>query len=530
MKHGLKRFLKIAAPVIMLPFIFLLTVLYYLLFTTSGLNFLIDTANSSFKEYVKITADIKEGSVISGFKTDSYFEIYVPGEVTVRADSIYLDYSVKEYILHNTFVVNTLDAKKLEVELIETPESEDTDYSDLRVVFPVRIRVDNFELKDFAFLSSIVDVKVGESKLSLTASDNYAGVTKGHISNVDVHLKYTGDDTQAEKILPEILTFDNGGGAIEKIHDIDLPLDAGLHSLKLNHARYHMDGYDTGVFNANVNAMFSHSLLKVENIDIDHSLGSFSVSGTMDFVDYYNLDFSVSGRGHLSPYNRHHYSGALYGLSGEGTIKGNLTDLSTEVRLKTPNQINASLRINPLSDEIPVDFKVSSPLIGYPFVDTNGDALSDSGKYSVIKEIENVKDSLLADIRRDDPKKNSSNALDEQKFFIKNISLNLSGAIFKKMGVELDSSISGYGFENAKQKLAADMTVNGLDIEKLSLEGSLYKSRFDAAYSGRVFFGDNLGLNGKVLANVSDLKGVAENLAGPAKLSMDLYCYYQDSS
>ena len=72
--------------------------LYYLLATTSGLNSLINFANSKFSDVLTITSDIQEGSVLKGFKTDKYFEVLVKDIVSVRADKLNIKYGVLSYL------------------------------------------------------------------------------------------------------------------------------------------------------------------------------------------------------------------------------------------------------------------------------------------------------------------------------------------------------------------------------------------------------------------------------------------------
>lgn len=64
-------------------------------------------------------------------------------------------------------------------------------------------------------MSSVVDVLVKKADLSLQTHKDYAAVDKGEIDNPTVHLKYESEDDTPNN-LPEILSFDNGNGAIEK--------------------------------------------------------------------------------------------------------------------------------------------------------------------------------------------------------------------------------------------------------------------------------------------------------------------------
>ncbi|MBP5244804.1 MAG: hypothetical protein J6Z28_08835, partial [Succinivibrio sp.] len=287
MNVRLKKTLKYSAVILTVLMLTVGAVLYYALATTSGMKYIISKVNSSLSDVLTITADIEDGSVLDGFKTDSYFEVNVKDVVIVRANSIDLKYHALGYLSTDVFKIDYLNADKLEVELVYNSDdseaeadSEDEDDTPFRLDFLVKIAINSLKLKDFAYLSDIVDVRVPSADLVLEAHDDFAGITSGVIENPSVHLKYTGDDNPEPNNLPEILTFDNGNGAIEKITDIDLPLNAALYNLKIKQGRYYQDGYDTGLIDASVNALWEHTLLKVFSVRACHPLGEVSVSGT----------------------------------------------------------------------------------------------------------------------------------------------------------------------------------------------------------------------------------------------------------
>lgn len=180
---------------------------------------MIARVNSALSDYVKITADIEKGSVLTGFKTTKPFEVLVYDVVDVRAKKLNIEYDGLGYLAISRLDINLIDADTLEVELLDSDDTSSDDETDdgenFRLNIPVKIFINKLKLKDFAYLSSVVDVLVKKADLSLQTYKDYAAVDKGEIDNPTVHLKYESEDDTPNN-LPEILSFDNGNGAIEK--------------------------------------------------------------------------------------------------------------------------------------------------------------------------------------------------------------------------------------------------------------------------------------------------------------------------
>lgn len=504
--------------------------LYYLLATTSGLNSLINFANSKFSDVLTITSDIQEGSVLKGFKTDKYFEVLVKDIVSVRADKLNIKYGVLSYLTKNVFEVSLIDATNLKVELLPDPPGyvetadtdDDSDYENFRLDFLVHILVDKVKLDKFAYLSDIVDVMVDKADLSLEAYDAYAAVTKGTIDSPLVHLKYEDDGIDDDEKLPEILTFDNGNGAIEKIYDIDLPLDPALHNLTLNHARYYMDVYDTGYFDAKLDASWVHTLLKVDYVDIKHDLGSFKVDGTLDFIDYYNMDFNIEGFGHKTEYTLNHYEGGLYDLKGKGHLKGDLVNLSLDADLSSPYQVKVFSRINSLSEQVPFIFKVQSPLISYPLVakQTLDDKAQNESVKNFLDALKNVEKSL-------DPKVEAKVTKDKRLNF-KDLDFAMDGQIFKTLKVDLKTTFEGHGFKDIKTKIDGNLSLDNAHINEASFNGLLGDRKFKANVLGDFDFTQDFEYKGNVEIKADDAKGLWEPLQGEFDAKSNLAIAYDD--
>lgn len=518
-----KKTIKIAALVGSVISILIFSALFYLFATTSGLRFVIARVNSALSDYVKITADIEKGSVLTGFKTTKPFEVLVYDVVDVRAKKLNIEYDGLGYLAISRLDINLIDADTLEVELLDSDDTSTDDETDdgenFRLNIPVKIFINKLKLKDFAYLSSVVDVLVKKADLSLQTYKDYAAVDKGEIDNPTVHLKYESEDDTPNN-LPEILSFDNGNGAIEKIYDIFLPLDAALHNLKLKNAHYYMNGYDTGNFNAFVDVFWSQSLLKVKTIDVEHQLGKASLKGSMDFIDYYNLNFKLTGEGAKSEYNLKNYDGSLYGLKGSFSLTGDLVNMNVDMSIDSPYEAKVKGRLNPLSNELPCYLSIESDKLFYPLQNTQ--SLKSKTKELSLSELSDVfsavEKSLSPNLEKEDLLKDRIKA--------QNMKLLLTGAVFKEMHLTFDSEISGHGFTDLKTDIDATVTLDKAHFNNFSLEGLLGKRNFSSKIEGDLTFTDGPSYQGNIKIKADDASGLHEKLKGEFSLNSDLSIGY----
>ncbi len=465
--------------------------------------------------------------------------------VIIRADNIDLNYSVLGYLATDTFEISRLKADKLEVELTYkddgTEESAEEiaaseDDSEFRLDFLVDIRITELLLKDFAYLSDIVDVRVPKANLSLAAHDDYAAVTSGVVENPEVHLKLENiesEDTastqsEASKKLPEILTFDSGNGAIEKITDVSLPLIPALHDFHIKHGRYYQDGYDTGYFDVEIDSQWNDTLLVVSKLKVNHELGDVDVKGTMDFVDYYNLNFDVTGEGYKSDYNLNHYESALYGLKGQGRITGDLVNLNFEGAIEAPFKVQLQARLNALSAELPCMLKVKSDRLTFPLIENK--ELREKALSSIKKEDLEGFVSTLNSVEKSVSASVDENSINDSLLTFSKVDLSLDGAVFKKMPLKFSTVFSGHGFSKVKIALDSVASLENLDIRSLSLNGLLGNRSLEGNAEGLLDYADGIGFDGSVNLKADDMGDLSYSLKGPLKLDSAFNFLYRDDN
>lgn len=506
--------LKVTGHFILAIFCLLLALVFSVctvLSSTDACNYILDKVKGSLDGVVNIDVILKDGNILSGFSADN-INVTVPHIITISADKFKIDYDLYYLLVNNCLKVKLLDSTNLNVKLLdletsdsqeiieETPESESNE--PFKINFPVNIELDRLKLDNFAYLSDIVDVKVASFDANLSASGPGAFLKKGIADNVDVHLKYTEseDDTKttqttlkSEKTIEDItasnkkeaLAFGANDGLIEKLPEVNLPLDVGLFNFKVTKAKYWQDNYDTGLVDFNVNAAFIDTKLNIQNLDAYHERGEVHVLGNMIFEDYYSMDFKVRGAGAKNDINLNSYESVLYGLKGAVDVKGNLTDLKGFFTLSNPASTKVFARINVLSDAFPVVLDFESKQITYPL----------------------FSEEILANLE--------------------NLNINCEGSLKYGINSSLRSKFTGFGFNkfdvDYKGKVLFDKTI----LDNFEIDGIYKDSPLHAQVAGTVNYGDTLGFDGMLKANIKDPSFMHKAFTGPLSLDGQMKVLYE---
>ncbi len=529
----LKAILKAAAAVCLVILIILSGALYYILGTTKGAAWAADFAGRQLQDVLTLKVDVREGSIFSGLKLGSVL-VEVPDTVRVEADSLDASWDLMRVLLHNVFEVSLLETANLTVTLLitdsendsrgedEQQNSDEEAYSsdeEFRLNFPVDIIINDFRVTNFAYLSEIVDVRVGEFAAVLEAGSNSAGVRGGNSSDVTVHLKdlttkeeLAALQMQEENELKEILNaherqeddlreaigagaysqrvlnraqrsdiadFGDGRGLIENMPTIILPLDVYILGLEIKKARYYMDGFDTGKADLNVSASWKKNILEVINLEASHDMGQARIYGMMDFSEHFKLDYKISGQGALSDFNRDNFEGLLYGLKGSGEIAGNLVDLRANFNLENPQNTALEVRINCLSSLIPLAVTLDSDYLSWPL-------------FSDTPEVE-----------------------------VYNLHLKSYGSLIKGLKTSLKGTFSGFDFEDYQADFEGVITPSKTEVNQFNLEGFYAGEKIKASLKGSADYYHRLGFAGSLDLESTSLSFISPLLQGPVSLTIE---------
>ena len=527
--------LKLLISIFLIFILVVFAAVCFLVGTYSGAKFTLNTVKDLVKDTVILDIDLKGGSLYRGFKTGNLY-VEVKDIVKVSASSFDIAYDLTDVLVYKYLDVSKLKADNLEVVLLTSDKQDETNVekplpeenlSPEKIVFPVAIQIHDFTVNNFHYGMDILDVNVDMFKTKSLGANNYLlymvdtiaskpvvhlkggesetdrkkiekiqqDVTQA-ISNLqsgkDQTLVFTKDET-AEKaqLVSEVKTenavsgFDDGNGLIEDLPTVNLPFDITLTNIKFTNGRYYQSSFDTGLCDITFSAAWVDTKLYVTQLDAFHDLGSVSVTGNMNFIEHFPMEFKLSGQGALNDATEKNFGGVLYGLQGSADINGSLVDLKAKGHLINPDDTAFYIRINSLSSMLPLEIKVDSQYLSWPLY------------------------------------------VEDPTAQVENLTLDAKGSLQEGLDINFSGKLSGYGFDNFAAAFSGKSSLSYSHINNLTLKGVYQGSEIDAHVSGDAYYQKTFGFKGDADIKASDLGFVNEILQGSLSFVSDIDVAYE---
>ena len=276
-----------------------------------------------------------------------------------------------------------------------------------------------------------------------------------------------------------VKAFGSGDGSIEFLPAIVLPFDITVEKFKATKVRYYQEGFDTLSADIEADASWVGTELKVSKLNVDHVFGKVQAVGDLNFDKYFDLNFTLSGEGYKNDKTHDFLQGLLYGLSGEVSVEGDLTDLRLHSLLNLGGSSELNVHANVLSGALPVIIDLKTKDITYPIFG---------------KPIVNAK----------------------------KLDLHTAGNLADGIDLELKADISGYGFENVVTNIKSSIAYERAHIDTFKINGKYKNDDMMADITGDLFYGEVYGADLKAKGKISDLSFVSPMLAGSFSLDSDL--------
>ena len=219
--------------------------------------------------------------------------------------------------------------------------------------------------------------------------------------------------------------------------------------------------------------------LKVSKLNVDHVFGKVQAVGDLNFDKYFDLNFTLSGEGYKNDKTHDFLQGLLYGLSGEVSVEGDLTDLRLHSLLNLGGSSELNVHANVLSGALPVIIDLKTKDITYRIFG---------------KPIVNAK----------------------------KLDLRTAGNLADGIDLELKADITGYGFENVVTNIKSSIAYERAHIDTFKINGKYKNDDMMADITGDLFYGEVYGADLKAKGKISDLSFVSPMLAGSFSLDSDL--------
>ena len=274
--------------------------------------------------------------------------------------------------------------------------------------------------------------------------------------------------------------FGSGNGAIEPLPTIVLPFNLDVKSFVITNARYYMEGFDTKQADlALTDSTWIDTKLKVGALTLKHGMGEASLEAALDFSQYFDLEVKLSGSGYQNELTHDFLQGLLYGLSGDVTVSGNLTDLTALAQVNLGGATTLKAHANVLSGALPMMVELKArdftyPIFGEPLVN------------------------------------------------VKAVDFKSAGNLVDGIDVTLEAQVTGFEFKDVHTTLNAQLSYEKTHIEYLTVLGTYLDEKLAADVSGDFFYGKLLGVDAKVYAQVKDAGFISPILAGPLMVDGDI--------
>ena len=276
-------------------------------------------------------------------------------------------------LLSGHLVIDELSLDKLVISVLPShpdasSEPEEKTAADVAPSFfrmPLWIELKRLDVSHFLLKTPAVDVTVGELQAAASWQEESVQLLSSHASGVDVHLlpnsgavasaPVTFKATAAQLKSLSARPFDEKAikNAIETLPTFFLPIRLDVQQFSVDSARYHQDGFDTGLFDiSELAGKFAGEELNVASLRVSHGLGDLALNGRMQFHDYYPMEFILDGQSRL-PW----VEGALKDRKASLHIKGSLTDLHSELKLVGKEEVRLMARLNTLAIDLPFELE-----------------------------------------------------------------------------------------------------------------------------------------------------------------------------
>lgn len=324
---------------------------------------------------------------------------------------------------------------------------------------------------------------------ALNAADFIDAVTGATASTIAQHIRaeksHKGEEVIAKhnaklkKPHAAVKAFGSGDGSIEFLPSIVLPFDITVEKFKATKVRYYQEGFDTLSADIEADASWVGTELKVSKLNVEHVFGKVQAVGDLNFDKYFDLNFTLSGEGYKNDKTHDFLQGLLYGLSGEVSVEGDLTDLRLHSLLNLGGSSELNVHANVLSGALPVIIDLKTKDITYPIFG---------------KPIVNAK----------------------------KLDLRTAGNLADGIDLELKADITGYGFENVVTNIKSSIAYERAHIDTFKINGKYKNDDMMADITGDLFYGEVYGADLKAKGKISDLSFVSPMLAGSFSLDSDL--------
>ncbi|MFC3093968.1 hypothetical protein DRW07_10840 [Alteromonas sediminis] len=355
-----------------------------------------------------------------------------PGtEVRIETTTLNLDWSC---IDADNICIESVTVSRPVITLSNTDaDAEDDSVPNTNIELPVRLVIGRIKVTEIQLASSPYSVEISTLTTALTMQDT---VSISQLQLRDIAIK------DASLPAPET-PFAGIQYTAPSLPTVSLPIAVDINDLNIQNLYY-----EAATSQQSVDLIASSALrakgetISWQALTIQHTQGQASTSGEIALRDDYRIDAWLSASANIDENTQQ---------SSELQLKGSLANLDFDIELAGLVDGNATLKLNILSDTLPIQGRLNWPAqpVGYASVES-----LQAGELVVQGEIANysmqlesgLKESTLGDIRL-----LVDFVLTDRSFLVNHLDAKLLGGDISTRGkVNFVDGLSGTGFTKAK--------------------------------------------------------------------------------
>lgn len=323
---------------------FIFAVCLFFVFSASGSQIIF----SQLERWVPgLKGELVAGNLDKGWKINDFqFESSI---ISISAKE--LDASWQLNSLFNTeFIVDSFKATGLHIEThqLQDPSTADTEQDTVVLTkfieTPLPLYLNNLILEDFVYQDSTVAVSIAVLKTAAQWQNSKITIAASSADKVDVFLKPATQQKSSDKTQKNKAPASQQTTAV--LPPVFVPLDIQLTTLKLQDARYHQEGFDTGKVNIDLGVMLAGDSLTINQLSLSQNKRKTVISGKLSFKDKYPINLSMT------------VNSELVGIATDirqvdAHVQGDLGQLNFDLALKGKEHLGLKGWLKPLTDNLP---------------------------------------------------------------------------------------------------------------------------------------------------------------------------------
>lgn len=354
-----------------------LSSLLLLLLVLVGLLLFTGAGNRLLWQQLQISQPTLRGELTSGHLGQGWtfrHLDYRSALLDVQADELHLKWQLGALLTGHLLIDEVqLDKGRIQIHPLADPLPEpepeellDTESTDQLIQLPFGIELKRLLVRDFVLTTPDVRVAVGRLQAAAQWQGSRLRLEQADGADVDVALLPSpkSSATQKETAAPPLTKpFDANvvQQQIELLPKVFLPVSLEVEQFKVQRARYHQTGFDTGLFDVQARVGFEGVELRVAQLQVWHPWGELRLKGQMTFLDYYPMQFELQGLSKMPWLDKQ-----LVGRQARLNVAGPLTDLQTKLVVEGTEGLVMKARLNTLAPDLPFETEAQWQTLQWP--------------------------------------------------------------------------------------------------------------------------------------------------------------------